>query len=109
MQLILLLVFDGDIAFLSKDGMVFKFKSFNLEFTSSGFPPSAVKCDEDPTTLIPLEEDSKTLDIMFSFAYPHLPLPNMTSLSFQDLLKVVTAADKFGFQHGLEITFGHFQ
>jgi len=88
--------------------MLFKVKSFNLEFTSTGFPPSAVKYDEDAATPIPLEEDSKTLDIVFSFAYPDLPLPDMNSLSFEDLLKVAIAADKFGMQHGLEMTFGHF-
>lgn len=99
-------VLDGDVVFLSTDGMIFKVKSFNLEFTSTGFPSGMMKRNED-TTPIPLEEDSNTLDIIFSFAYPDLPLPEMKNLSFQDLLKVVNAADKYGLQHGLEMTFGH--
>lgn len=54
-----------------------------------------------------MEEDSKTLDIVFTFIYPNLQLPEMSKLSFQDLTKIVVAADKFGLQHGLEMTFGH--
>lgn len=65
-----------------------------------------MKCNEDATP-IPLEEDSKTLDIIFAFTYPDLPLPEMHNLSFQELLNVMKAADKFGMQHGLEMTFGH--
>lgn len=102
------LVMDGDVVFLSRDGMIFKVKSSNLEFVSTGFPPSAMRSDQDSSTMITLEEDAKTLDVLFSFAYPNLPLPEMSSLSFEDLMRISVAVDKFGMQHGLEICFAHF-
>ncbi|KIK56752.1 hypothetical protein GYMLUDRAFT_173835 [Collybiopsis luxurians FD-317 M1] len=97
------LVKDGDVTFCSSDDILFRVHKVNLEVVSTGFPPASLSLDE--TDVVKIEENAATLRLFFHFIYPGRPLPDLMSTSFELIHSVVTAADKWGMYHAMEICF----
>ncbi|KAJ3834511.1 hypothetical protein F5878DRAFT_645070 [Lentinula raphanica] len=95
----------GDVSFRSSDGVLFRVDQWRLEFVSDVFPP--IRCL--PNEVVPLNEDSQTLGILFTFLYPARPIPDIGALSFNDLVKLLNATDKYAFNSAIEISLFHFQ
>jgi len=96
---------DGDVFIRSSDRVLFQVHLENLKFVSTVFPSSISASDK----AIDFEEDSETLEILFYFAYPHKPLPQLYSLPFKTLMKVLEASDKWGVRHAVEFIQVHLQ
>ncbi|KAJ3721293.1 hypothetical protein C8R42DRAFT_710341 [Lentinula raphanica] len=96
----------GDVSFRSSDGVHFRIDQWRLEFISNMFPP--IICH--PNEVIELSEDAKTLEILFTFLYPNRSTPDIGALSFDDLVKLVNATNKYAFNSAIEISLSlHFQ
>ncbi|KAJ3898214.1 hypothetical protein F5879DRAFT_812921 [Lentinula edodes] len=101
-----LLVTSGDIAFRSSNGVLFRIDKWRLALVSDAFPaviPSSM--DE----VVELSENSNTLQILFIFAYPNWPIPDIGALSFCALVDLLNAADKYAFRAAIEISLSHLQ
>ncbi|THU83694.1 hypothetical protein K435DRAFT_784083 [Dendrothele bispora CBS 962.96] len=83
----------GDIVFRSSDNVLFYVHQKNLEFMSEGFPPTS-HTSTSPTEIVPLTEASSTLELLFQYTYHQMP-PDLDNLSFQDLMDLAEAAEKY--------------
>ncbi|KAG6848355.1 hypothetical protein H0H93_000920 [Arthromyces matolae] len=82
---------DAEIVFKSADGVLFRIHKLNLTACSEGFtPPENSTFDE----IVPLTEDSATLERLFQFIYPQ-PQPELDDLDFGDLAQLAEAAEKY--------------
>ncbi|KAF9461570.1 hypothetical protein BDZ94DRAFT_1299144 [Collybia nuda] len=83
---------DADVTFQSSDRVLFRVHRMNLEFASGGFPPA--ETDTHGETVV-LSEDASTLELLFQYMYPN-PLPDIQSkCSFDNILKLGEAAEKY--------------
>ncbi|KAJ3816627.1 hypothetical protein F5880DRAFT_1512493 [Lentinula raphanica] len=94
----------GNVAFRSSDDVLFRMDQWHLVFVSKIFPPICCLPDE----VVQLHEDSETLELLFTFVYPDLSIPDIGSLSFDTLKKLFVAADKYAFNAVIEICLAHF-
>ncbi|KAJ3770273.1 hypothetical protein FB446DRAFT_606193, partial [Lentinula raphanica] len=93
-----------NVCFRSSDGILFRVDQSHLVFASEKvFPPICCLPDE----VVELFEDSKTLEILFTFAYPNRPIPDLGLLSFDELKNLFVAADKYAFNAAIEICLAH--
>jgi hypothetical protein len=99
---------DGDVTIRSSDRVLFRVHKVNLAIASEAFP-SIVGTSASSDEVVDFTEDAKTLDILFHFAYPSRPIPNLGSLSFKELMEVAEAAGKWGLNYGLELSCFHLQ
>ncbi|KIK51186.1 hypothetical protein GYMLUDRAFT_404898 [Collybiopsis luxurians FD-317 M1] len=96
---------NGDVTFRSSDRVLFKVHRLNLEVVSQVFPATKLTSSNE---IANLEEDSTTLDILFSFLYPDR-IPNLTPLSFEKIVDVANAANKYGMDAAMIICHLHLQ
>ncbi|KAJ3897721.1 hypothetical protein F5879DRAFT_813604 [Lentinula edodes] len=102
----MLLVTSGDITFRSSDGVLFRIDKWRLALVSNAFP-SVTSCSLNE--VVELSENSDTLQILFIFAYPNWPIPDIGALSFCALVDLLNAADKYAFTAATEISLSHLQ
>ncbi|KAG6847925.1 hypothetical protein H0H93_004853 [Arthromyces matolae] len=82
---------DAEITFKSSDGILFHIHKANLVACSESFtPPENSTFDE----IVPLTEDSATLELLFQFIYPQ-PNPDLDQLKFEELALLAEAAEKY--------------
>ncbi|RDB27170.1 hypothetical protein Hypma_004586 [Hypsizygus marmoreus] len=81
----------ADVTFVSKDGVHFCIQKKYMEATSGGFPPLEFDTRGE---IVPLEESSKTLELLFQFMYPQRP-PRVADLDFEVLVPLAEAAEKY--------------
>jgi len=87
----------ADLIIQSSNNMQFYVHSRNLEFAAGAFPGgSATEITFQPGEVVHLTETADVLEILFEFAYPRRH-PTMEDLSFQHLLRVTDAAEKYDF------------
>ncbi|KAJ3760781.1 hypothetical protein EV360DRAFT_80841 [Lentinula raphanica] len=96
----------GNVTFRSSDGIVFRIDQWRLEFMASGFPLD-ISCR--PDEVVALDEDSRSLEILFTFLYPDRDIPDIGALPFDKLVKLLKAADKYAFLPALELSLSHLQ
>ncbi|KAJ3739621.1 hypothetical protein EV360DRAFT_58051, partial [Lentinula raphanica] len=94
-----------DITFRSSDGVLFRIDQWRLELVSDGFPPTSCRSNG----LEKIDLDSQTLEMLFAFVYPNLPIPDIGALPFDALVKLLNAADKYAFYSAIEISLCHLQ
>jgi len=95
---------NGDVTIRSSDGVLFHLHKANLGFASEAFPPAtSVSSESDVIDVIDFAEHSDTLETLFLFVYPSRPRPNLSSLSFEKLMRITEAADKWGLIDGAEL------
>ncbi|KAF9068368.1 hypothetical protein BDP27DRAFT_1364098 [Rhodocollybia butyracea] len=93
----------GNVSFRSSDHILFRLDRMHLEFASNAFPSAT--SDE----VIELSEESDILEILFTFVYPRLPIPDIDLLSFDTLVRLIEAAYKYALNAALEIALLHLQ
>ncbi|KAJ3965239.1 hypothetical protein EV361DRAFT_873362 [Lentinula raphanica] len=96
----------GNVSFRSCDGVLLRTDQWRLEFVAEGFP---LDIRPGPDEVVVLNEDSNTLEMLFTFLYPNREMPNIGALSFDALVKLLEAADKYAFNAALEIGLSHLQ
>ncbi|KAJ3819655.1 hypothetical protein F5880DRAFT_1616258 [Lentinula raphanica] len=94
---------NGNVSFRSSDGILFRVDQWHLVFASTVFPPLCCLPDE----VVELTESSETLEILFTFVYPNLPIPDIGLLPFDALKSLFLAADKYAFNAVIEISLSH--
>ncbi|KAJ3752702.1 hypothetical protein EV360DRAFT_54771, partial [Lentinula raphanica] len=94
-----------NISFLSSDGVPFRLDRWHLALVSTVLLPICCLTDE----VVELQEDSQTLEILFNFVYPARSIPDIGALSFDALMNLFNAADKYAFNSAIEISLSHFQ
>lgn len=82
---------DADVIIRSIDAGVFRLHKKYLEYGTGAFPPAETPTNDE---VVELSEDSKTLDILFRFVYPHR-YPDLDELCFDELLLLAEAAEKY--------------
>ncbi|KAJ3817568.1 hypothetical protein F5880DRAFT_1492708 [Lentinula raphanica] len=100
------IVTTGNVSFRSCDGVLFRIDQWRLEFVAEGFPLD-ISCR--PDEVVPLEEDSQTIAMLFTFLYPNREIPDIGALSFNGIVKLLEAADKYAFNAAIEISLLHLQ
>jgi hypothetical protein len=82
---------DSEVTFRSTDGVLFPVRRAYLDAHTGGFPPSDfATCDE----IVPLTEDSTTLELLFQFVYPKRH-PDLALVPFEVLYPLTEAAEKY--------------
>ncbi|CAK5272717.1 unnamed protein product [Mycena citricolor] len=84
---------DADVSFISSDRILFRVHRKNLEVCAEGFPPCEV-ASPGSQELIPLEESSMTLELLFQFVYPRRH-PGLDTVKFEVLAPLAEAAEKY--------------
>ncbi|KAJ3764229.1 hypothetical protein EV360DRAFT_77648 [Lentinula raphanica] len=97
----------GNVSFRSSDGVVFRIDQWRLDFVSNYGFPVGISCL--PDELVPLDEDSQTLDMLFTFMYSDRSIPNIGALPFDTLVKLLNAVDKYAMNAAIEICLCHLQ
>lgn len=82
---------DADVVFKSCDDVLFTIHRKNLEICSGGFPPLGFETHDE---IVLLTESSETLELLFQYIYPN-PQPDIRSSSFETILAVAEAAEKY--------------
>ncbi|KAJ3968518.1 hypothetical protein EV361DRAFT_805476, partial [Lentinula raphanica] len=95
-----------NVSFRSCDGVLFRIDQWRLEFIAEGFPLD-ISCR--PDEVVALDEDSQTLTFLFTFLYPDREIPDIGALSFNVIVKLLDAADKYAFNAAIEISLLHLQ
>jgi hypothetical protein len=83
---------DAEIAFRSSDNIVFKIHRKNLEVNTAGLSPAALTTSI--SELVPLSEDSPTLELLFQYIYPRRQ-PLLDDIEFVLLASLAEAAEKY--------------
>ncbi|CAK5272348.1 unnamed protein product [Mycena citricolor] len=84
---------DADVSFISSDRILFRVHRKNLEVCTEGFPPCEV-ASPGSQELIPLEESSTILELLFQFIYPRRH-PGLDTVAFEVLGPLAEAAEKY--------------
>ncbi|CAK5282568.1 unnamed protein product [Mycena citricolor] len=84
---------DADVSFISSDRTLFRVHRKNLEVCAEGFPPCEV-ASPGSQELIPLEECSTILELLFQFIYPRRH-PGLDTVTFDVLAPLAEAAEKY--------------
>ncbi|KAJ3816285.1 hypothetical protein F5880DRAFT_1619527, partial [Lentinula raphanica] len=96
----------GNVSIRSSDGVIFRIDQWRLEFLTEGFPLD-ISCR--PDEVVVLEEDSDTLEMLFTFLFPNRDIPDIGALPFNPLVKLLRAADKYAFLSATELSLSHLQ
>ena len=83
---------DAEITFRSSDNVVFKIHRKNLEVNAGGLSPAALTTSV--SELVPLSEDSPTLELLFQYIYPRRQ-PLLDDIEFALLASLAEAAEKY--------------
>ncbi|KAG6808795.1 hypothetical protein H0H92_002876 [Tricholoma furcatifolium] len=82
---------DADVVFRSSDNILFRIHRKNLETHADAFPPPEFKTNGE---VVPLTEDSATLENLFRYIYPQLH-PDIEDLGIERLSNLAQAAEKY--------------
>jgi hypothetical protein len=82
---------DADVIFQSNDKVLFRIHRKYLETNTGGFSSEGFTTSDE---VVPLPEDSSTLELLFQFIYP-MRYPTVMSMSFDTLLILAEAAEKY--------------
>ncbi|KAG6916794.1 hypothetical protein DXG01_005317 [Tephrocybe rancida] len=85
----------ADVVFKSSDNVLFHIHRKNLETQAAAFPPSEFVTNGE---IVPLTEDASTLEKLFQYVYPQRQ-PDIELLSFDELLKLAEAVEKYEVFH----------
>jgi len=83
---------DAEIAFQSSDSVVFKIHRQNLEANSGILSPATLATSI--SEVVPLSEDSATLELLFQYIYPRRQ-PLLDGIEFTLLASLAEAAEKY--------------
>ncbi|KAF8989152.1 hypothetical protein BDQ17DRAFT_479033 [Cyathus striatus] len=83
--------YDADVTFKSSDGFLFKLHKKNLSIYTGGFPTTDITADDN---IIPLEEKSGALELLFQFVYPP-DFPTLADVSLDVFIELSQAAEKY--------------
>ncbi|EDR06543.1 uncharacterized protein LACBIDRAFT_328778 [Laccaria bicolor S238N-H82] len=83
---------DAEIAFRSSDNVVFKIHRKNLEVNTAGLSPADLATSV--SEVVPLSEDSPTLELLFQYIYPRRQ-PLLDDIEFALLASLAEAAEKY--------------
>ncbi|KAF8989151.1 hypothetical protein BDQ17DRAFT_479030 [Cyathus striatus] len=83
---------DADVIFQSSDGVLFALHKKNLAIYTGGFPETdTTEADE---VIIPLEEKSEILELLFQFVYPP-DFPSLAGVPSEVFIQLAHAAEKY--------------
>lgn len=82
---------DADVTFQSGDGVFLRVHRKNLEAHAAGFPPPGFETNEE---VVPLTENSSTLELLFEFIYPKRQ-PDVEFMLFEDFALLAEASEKY--------------
>ncbi|KAG6807155.1 hypothetical protein H0H92_008601 [Tricholoma furcatifolium] len=82
---------DADVVFRSSDNILFHIHRKNLETQTGAFPPPDSKTDGE---VVPLTEDSTTLENLFRYVYPQLH-PDIEELGIEHLYNLAEKSEVY--------------